>query len=65
MNNDRLQQNLNCARIDLLAAQEWLARSRREGIKHPLLGVPERMVCRALDRAWEAQCMANGVGWGK
>jgi hypothetical protein len=72
--NTRLQQNLASARFDLAAAQLMLAKVRcgEEIITGLKLGDPRspiflteetaiKTVYRALDRAWEAQCMAEGV----
>ena len=66
MNNDRLQQNLIRARADLIAAQSHLHIARTLGnhtteYRRFAIRLQEVAVCRALDRVWEAQCMANGV----
>jgi hypothetical protein len=54
--NDRLQDNLARARAELLRAQFDLSCARRLGV---LERVSEQAFCLALDRAWDAQCMAN------
>lgn len=57
-----LQQNLVWARLDLLDAQTNLALVRKHrsapGLAHKAAVV---LFFRALDRAWEAQCMAEGT----
>ena len=65
--NERLQQNLERARSNLLEAQEWLHLGRTSAKPIPtfVLRNREKVVLHYLDRVWEAQCMANGVGWGK
>jgi len=46
------------ARIDLLDAQTNLALCRKYGFEETLAA---QAVCRALDRAWDVQCMVQGV----
>lgn len=58
--NDRLQQNLEAARTHLLNAQWDLALIRISHYPPIWLRAAESKVCRAIDRAWEAQCMASG-----
>jgi hypothetical protein len=53
---NRLQYNLMTARESLQYAQAML-RIARKSNDAPL--VAERLFLAALDRAWEAQCMAN------
>ena len=65
MNTERLQQNLAAARRDLLAASASLHIARVNKSSRDVLVIFERMFCHYLDRAWEAQCMADGVGWGR
>lgn len=56
--NDRLQENLARARADLLVAQSYLRHVR--ALKGNFgLAYAEYMFCKTLDRAWDAQCMAN------
>lgn len=57
--NERLQQNLEDARRALLDAQTRLYFARI-GILSGDLRDGEALVCRAIDRAWDAQCMAQG-----
>lgn len=57
-----LQHNLLRARLDLLNAQTNLALVRKHktapGLAHKAAVI---LFFRALDRAWEAQCMAEGT----
>jgi hypothetical protein len=62
--NDRLQERLDAARWDLQFAQMALHVRRKYGGASCGPGTPDylRAVQRfyaALDRAWEAQCMAS------
>ena len=54
---DNIQRRLEEARTDLLNAQSDLWFDRKMGFSPKNA---EREFCRALDRAWEAQCMAQG-----
>jgi hypothetical protein len=53
-----IEQNLLQARAGLLEAQAMLADLRR--IRSPSTKYAEIVVCNWIDRAWEAQCMAQG-----
>ena len=61
--NDRLKANLAKARAELLNAQMLLHRLRQLGCEPSgtLIPTATARLYRALDRAWEAQCMAQGV----
>jgi hypothetical protein len=49
------------ARDDLQYAQDRIANLRQRGLDHGFLwGIARRRFYTALDRAWEAQCMAQG-----
>ena len=54
---ERIQYNLMVARENLQYAQSVLASCRqfRANVREA-----EAQLCRAIDRAWEAQCMAQG-----
>lgn len=59
---DNIQRRLEEARTELQHMQAML-RNVRKGYRgsDPLpYRAAELMVCRAIDRAWEAQCMAQG-----
>lgn len=62
--NERLQQNLNAARYHLVLMRERLAARRRltvlNSIDRLLMDGAVADFYGALDRAWEAQCMAEG-----
>lgn len=58
--NERLQQNLADARGELTAAQWRLMRARQLYYPTSWLRELETVVCAAIDRAWDAQCMARG-----
>jgi hypothetical protein len=62
--NTRLHINLANARFDLIKAQLFLARVRCGDPTLPEHYTEEfatKAVLAAIDRAWEAQCMAQGV----
>jgi hypothetical protein len=57
-----LQHNLLRARLDLLNAQTNLALVRKhKTAPYHAHRMAESALFRALDRAWEAQCMAEGT----
>jgi hypothetical protein len=57
--NRRLLQD---ARSDLLTAQDRLSKTRRDPEAKPgAIEAMEAILYRALDRAWEIQCMVYGV----
>lgn len=56
---DNMQRRLEEARAQLLYWQRYLASSRRNRYA-PDIKICEHNFLRALDRAWEVQCMAQG-----
>lgn len=58
--NDSLRKNLDRARRALLDARSHLAVARRADVSADALEYVEGTYCAALDRLWEAQCMAGG-----
>lgn len=62
--NPALQKNLIRARADLRAAQEDVAKRRRAGflnsIDRELYDWSMQCMYDAIDRVWDAQCMAEG-----
>lgn len=61
--NQQLYKNMMAARRDLIDARTDLALIRAQATKdeHRVwITVAERNFLRALDRAWDTQCMAQG-----
>ena len=57
---DNIQRRLEEARAALRNAQGDLACFRKGRMPTLWIRNAERAVCFAIDRAWEAQCMAQG-----
>lgn len=55
-----IQKRLEDARTELLNAQSDLALFRKNTWPIDSIRRAEALVCRAIDRAWDAQCMAQG-----